>query len=92
LVITDEAGAAVSPSRLTDTFKRLARQAGLSVIRLHDARHTAGTHMYRATRDLKKVQRWMGHATAAITADLYVHDTADTDSAAAGQMADYLAQ
>ena len=33
-----------------------------------------------------------GHATAAITADLYVHDTADTDSAAAGQMADYLAQ
>jgi integrase len=59
---------------LTDTFKRLARQAGLPVIRLHEARHTAGTHMYRATRDLKKVQRWMGHATAAITADLYVHD------------------
>jgi hypothetical protein len=33
-----------------------------------------------------------GARHAAITADLYVHDTDDTDSAAAGQMADYLAQ
>ena len=92
LVVADQLGAAIPPWRLTDEFRRLAEAAGLPVIRLHDARHTAGTHMYRATRDLKKVQRWMGHATAAVTADLYVHDTDETDAAAAGQMAAYLAQ
>lgn len=91
LVVTDEHGAAVAPWRMSYTFRTLARQAGLRVIRLHTARHTAGTLMYEATLDLKKVQKWMGHATAAITADRYVHDRAETDAAAAGQVAAYFA-
>jgi integrase len=92
LVITDERGDAVPPWRLTDTFRRLAEEAGLPVIRLHDARHTCGSLLYEATLDLKKVQKWLGHHTASITADLYVHDRPETDSAAADQVARYLAQ
>jgi integrase len=47
--------------------------------------------MYEATKDLKKVQKWMGHATAAITADLYVHDRPETDGGAAALVAAYAA-
>jgi integrase len=64
----------------------------LWTIKLHTARVTCGTHLYEATLDLKKVQKWLGHSTAAATAGIYVRDRAETDAAAARQVVAYLAQ
>jgi integrase len=35
--------------------------------RFHDLRHTAATRLYKATRNLKLVQRFLGHATIQMT-------------------------
>jgi hypothetical protein len=47
--------------------------AGLPEVRVHDLRHTAASLCLGAGADPKVVQRVLGHATAAMTMDLYGH-------------------
>lgn len=47
--------------------------AGLQGFRVHDLRHTAASVWLAARADPKVVQRVLGHATAALTMDLYGH-------------------
>jgi len=42
-VFTDGDGQPIHPHALSQTFERIARRAGVPVIRLHDLRHTHGT-------------------------------------------------
>jgi integrase len=59
-----------------------ARQAaGLADLRFHDLRHTAATRVYRASRNLKAVQRLLGHAAIATTMR-YIRGDADDVRAA----------
>jgi integrase len=51
------------------TLKRL----GLPPLRLHDLRHSAATLWLEAGLPLKLVQELLGHASMAITADVYSH-------------------
>jgi len=44
---------------------------GVPGFRVHDLRHTAASVRLAAGADLKVVQRVLGHATAAMTMDLY---------------------
>jgi integrase len=46
---------------------------GLRGFRVHDLRHTAASVWLGARADPKVVQRVLGHATAAMTMDLYGH-------------------
>jgi integrase len=46
---------------------------GLRGFRVHDLRHTAASVWLAAGADPKEVQRVLGHATAAMTMDLYGH-------------------
>ena len=39
----------------------------------HILRHTAGSLMYRQSRDLKMVQGALGHSAIGATSDIYVH-------------------
>lgn len=73
LVFAQPDGRPVSPERVTEGFKRLAREAGLPVIRLHDGRHTAATLGMEAGLDIKVVSVQLGHANTRITHDLYTH-------------------
>jgi integrase len=50
--------------------------AGLGDLRFHDLRHTAATRIYRASRNLKAVQRLLGHASIATTMR-YIRGDAD---------------
>ena len=60
------------------------RQAGLPVIRFHDLRHTAATHMLRNGIPVHVVSRYLGHATVSTTLDTYSHVIpGDMESAAA---------
>ena len=47
--------------------------AGVPEVRVHDLRHTAASLWLAAGADPKVVQRVLGHATAAMTMDLYGH-------------------
>lgn len=49
-------------------WKEALKAAGIEHRPLHAARHTAGTALYRATKDLRLVQRHLGHARPATTA------------------------
>jgi integrase len=49
------------------------RSIGLPRLRLHDLRHTAASVWLGAGADPKVVQRILGHASAAMTMDLYGH-------------------
>jgi integrase len=39
----------------------------------HELRHTCGTLLYRKTRDIFMVSRFLGHADISITTKIYVH-------------------
>lgn len=52
-------------------FKRALQQAGLNPMTVHDLRHTAASLMVQSGANVKTVQRTLGHASAAMTLDVY---------------------
>jgi integrase len=54
-------------------FRPLLKKAGLPLIRFHDLRHTAATLLLLAGVHPKVVSEMLGHASIAITLDLYSH-------------------
>jgi integrase len=75
LVFRDELGGPEHPSRFSKSFKRLLEQAAVPAIRLHDLRHTNATLSLKAGVHPKVVSERLGHASIAITLDLYSHVT-----------------
>jgi integrase len=56
-------------------WHRLLTRAGVPLVRPHDARHTTATLMLGQGVHPKLVSEMLGHATVAITLDLYSHAT-----------------
>jgi integrase len=54
-------------------FRRLVRRSGLPHIRLHDLRHTHATQLLIQGVNVKVVSERLGHASVAITLDIYAH-------------------
>lgn len=59
-------------------FKTALVDAGLEPMTLHDLRHTAASMAISAGANVKAVQRMLGHASAAMTLDIYA-DLFDDD-------------
>lgn len=59
-------------------FKTALAKADLSPMTLHDLRHTAASMSISAGANVKAVQRMLGHASAAMTLDIYA-DLFDDD-------------
>lgn len=72
-VFTRPDGQPLHPQRLTDLFQAAAGEAGLPVIRLHDARHSCATLALTAGLHPKVVQHMLGHSSWSVTMDLYSH-------------------
>jgi integrase len=87
LVFTRPDGRPLRPEYATRHFQKLAAQAGLPVIRLHDLRHTNASLALSAGVPLKVVSERLGHSQTAITADLYTHVNAGVGRSAAAQIA-----
>lgn len=84
LVFCQDDGQPIAPHTLTIRFKTLARQVpGLPDAHLHTLRHTAATSMLLAGVPPKVVQDQLGHATLAMTMDLYGHVIASQRDASA---------
>jgi hypothetical protein len=82
-VFVDEVGVPPHPETITRWWREAVSRAGLSAIRLHDARHTAATVMLRAGIPVKVVSQRLGHSDVAVTMRVYQHVTAQDDRAAA---------
>jgi integrase len=72
-MFTDGGGELIHPHAISQAFERIARRAGVPVIRLHELRHTHGTLLISAGVPVKVVSERLGHATPGFTIDTYQH-------------------
>jgi len=73
LVFCQYDGKPFLPNTVTHNWIKLVRRAGLSGIRLHDARHTHASLMLKKGIHPKIVQERLGHSSIQITLDTYSH-------------------
>jgi integrase len=71
---------------------RAMRAAGLEALTIHDCRHTYASLMIAAGVNAKALSEFMGHATVAITFDLYGHLMPGAQEEAAGLLDAFLAR
>jgi integrase len=86
LVFCDQVGGPLDGTCVTAAFRTLLRRAGLPRLRFHDLRHTAATLMLGQGVHQKIVSEMLGHATVAITLDLYSHVTPTMQRTAAAEL------
>jgi integrase len=82
-VFADAEGRPIHPHAISQAFERIARRAGVPVIRLHDLRHTHGTLLIKGLVPVKVVSERLGHANIAFTIETYQHVLAGMQSEAA---------
>ena len=73
LVFTRTDGKLIHPERVSKAFRARVKKSGLPPIHLHDLRHTHATLALAAGVHPKVVSDRLGHATVAITLDIYSH-------------------
>lgn len=61
-------------------------RAGLDGLRLHDLRHTAVALWIASGADVKQIQRWAGHTSAAVVFDRYGHILPDREDRVMGEL------
>ncbi|MFI8976502.1 tyrosine-type recombinase/integrase [Nocardia asteroides] len=65
-VAVEEDGSLIRPEWYSDEFQRQAKAAGVPVIRLHDARHTAATVLLDSGVSVSAAAKWLGHDPAVL--------------------------
>ena len=76
LVFPNEFGGFMRSEKVRDVLHALLRQSGLPDVRFHDLRHSAATDWLKHGMHQKVASERLGHASVAITLDLYSHVTA----------------
>ncbi|QPP08350.1 site-specific integrase [Streptomyces bathyalis] len=85
-VFTTRTGRPVEPRNVYRSFTRVAQDAKLRVIRLHDARHGCATLLVAAGVAPRVVMEILGHSQISITMDVYTHVVQDTQREAISHM------
>ncbi|MEV6323934.1 tyrosine-type recombinase/integrase [Nocardia sp. NPDC051787] len=85
LVAVHEDGTPLRPEWYTDEFQRQAKAAGVPVIRLHDARHTAATILLDSGTSVSAAAKWLGH-DAGVLLRVYGHVYDEALEAAGGTL------
>jgi integrase len=80
-IFTHEDGSPLTYSACSSAWKRACRKAGITDLRIHDLRHTAGTDLLRQTGNLKLVQKMLRHADIRSTLRYAHADDADLRAA-----------
>jgi integrase len=73
LVVDGGGGRPLNPDTLSSAWVRFCRQAGFPGVRFHDLRHAHATLMLLKGIHPKVVSERLGHASIAITLDVYSH-------------------
>jgi integrase len=90
LVFTDEIGRHLTIDVLHHALKAALTAAGLPDVRLHDLRHSHASIMLGLGTHPKVMQSRLGHASFAVTMDLYSHVSQSMDEGAADAFGDAL--
>ncbi|MFG3345151.1 tyrosine-type recombinase/integrase [Streptomyces sp. NPDC048018] len=77
-VFTTRTGQPIEPRNLYRSFTRVAKNADLRVVRLHDARHGTATLLTAAGVPPRVVMEILGHSQIAVTMNVYTHVVQDT--------------
>lgn len=89
-VFTTEVGGPLDPRNVLRAWHRLTERAGVGRRRLHAARHTCATLLLAQGVPLEVVSAVLGHASLAITADVYARVRMDAKRKGLGALADAL--
>jgi len=73
LIFSQLDGKPLLPNTVTHNWIKLVRRTGLHGIRLHDARHSHASLMFKQGTHPKIVQERLGHSSIQITLDTYSH-------------------
>lgn len=74
LVFPGEGGKPFSDSNIASkVIKPIAAEAGVSQFSWHGLRHTCASMLFADGRNIKQVQRWLGHHSPDFTLRTYVH-------------------
>lgn len=76
-------GNPIDPATLTRNFEKLAQKAGYPGLRLHDLRHFHASDLINGGSSHFLVMKRLGHASAALTMDVYGHDSPGIQAKAA---------
>lgn len=85
-VFTTRSGRPIEPRNLYRSFTRVAKTAGIRVIRLHDARHGCATLLTAAGVAPRVVMEILGHSQIAVTMNIYTHVVQDTQREAVSHL------
>ncbi len=65
---------ALSHTTISQRVLRVAaEEAGVPWVTCHSFRHTCASLLFSAGRNVKQVQRWLGHSSPSFTLETYVH-------------------
>jgi integrase len=73
LLFTTEVGTPIDPDSFSHTFVRMCKRAGLGRWHPHELRHSGASLMLAQGTPLDVVSEVLGHASIAITKDVYGH-------------------
>lgn len=73
LVFTTRTGRSIEGSNVLRSFHRLSAKAGVSRIRVHDARHGAATLLATGNVHPRVAMEILGHSKISVTMDVYTH-------------------
>ena len=73
LVFCQSDGKPYLPNTISHAWIKLVRKCGLEGIRLHDARHTHATLLFKSGVSAKVIQERLGHSSVAITMNTYAN-------------------
>jgi integrase len=92
LVFANEVGLPLDLRNITQRhFKPALQRAGLpAIVRLYDLRHTCATLMLASGENIKVVAERLGHASPAMTLDVYVHTVPGQQEAATRKLEELL--
>ena len=90
LLFTWPDGRGINPARFSAWFEQHVSAAGLPRITLHGLRHSYATAALKAGVPVKVISERLGHATVAITLDVYSHVIPGMDELAATTVADLI--
>jgi integrase len=86
LIFTSEVGTILDPDNFSRAFASIARRAKLGHWHVHEGRHSGASLMLGLGIDLTVVSEILGHASIAITKDIYGHLVEGTKRSAASSM------
>jgi len=66
-------GTLIQPDEASAKFRSLLNRKKMSIIRLHDLRHSCASMLIAQGVDIKVIQEWLGHSSISTTGNIYGH-------------------